>query len=170
MHRLLCWPRRKDRSSISYNASGPLSRLSIEQNLPQDKVSNSVLQNSNSEDLWSKAYIEIRNSDNALVDRFEKILSSENPGDTGVAPSEEQLSRIIETKLTLMEQNKWVVNVAGKSVEVRKQVERIVKVVRIAKDSLSVVANIEPVHLGVPVAALCLLTPVSPRSVICCGL
>lgn len=170
MPRLLCWPRRKDRSSVSYNASDPLSRLSIKQNVPRDTSSDPVPQTPNPKDLWRKAYIDIRNSNNVLVDRFEKILSSEIPGDNGATPSEERLSEIIETQMTLMEHNKWIVNVAGKPVEVRKQVERIVKVVRIAKDSLRVVASIDPVHIGIPVAALCLLTPVSPRSAVHCEL
>lgn len=155
------WLRCKDRSSGG-NASLSTSRgPSNEQNASSDTTSDSTACNPTTKNLWDEAYIELRSSQIALVDRFEQILLSESSGDDGATSRREQLSRTIENKLALMEQDKWVINFAGKSLEVRKQVERLVKVVQIMRDSVTVIANIEPVHLGIPVAAIRLLTPVS---------
>ena len=47
-----------------------------------------------------------------------------------------------------------------KAVEVREQVDRIVKVVLVAKDFISSAASIDPIHAGLPWAGVCMLLPV----------
>jgi len=51
--------------------------------------------------------------------------------------------------------------VCERSVKVRKQVNRIVKVMLVAKDFVSSVANMDLVHAGLPWAEVCMLLPVS---------
>ena len=160
MHRPY-WLRRKDKSPSLKGGSIPLIGPSIEQIVPSETASDHQDDKAVTKSLWERAYTELRICDNTLVDRFEKVLLSEDPEHNETTSREEQLSRIIEEKLALMEREKWVINVTGKSIKVRKQIKRVVKVVRMTKDSLSIVANIDPIHLGVPVAAVCLLTSVS---------
>ncbi len=160
MHRRNWW-QRKDKSPASNARLQPPAGASTKQNLISETATDSVDHHAAIEDLWGKAYMHLRKSDGALVARFEKVLLPEEPRNSGAASKEEQLTETIEQKLAIMKQKQWVVNIAGKSLEVREQVERLVKVVVIAKESLNVVANIDPMHLGVPVAALCLLIPVS---------
>ena len=67
------------------------------------------------------------------MDRFEEILLSEDSRDHEVTSRENQISRIVEAKLALMKQNEWALKFAGKSVEVRKLVERLVTVVQMTR-------------------------------------
>ena len=45
--------------------------------------------------------------------------------------------------------------------EVREQVDRIVKLVLVAKDFASAAASLDPIHAGLPWAGVCMLLPVS---------
>jgi hypothetical protein len=67
----------------------------------------------------------------------------------------------VDKKLTGMNMKQWRVKVCEISVEVREQVDRIVKVVLVAKDFVSPVASIDLVHAGFPWAGVCMLLPVS---------
>ena len=157
------WLLRKDRFSGSKVVSDTPPESSPKNDAPGDSTSNCVDRNAVTGDLWDAAYIELRNSNSALVDRFEEILLSEDSATHEVTPREDQLSRIVEAKLVLMKQKEWALRFAGKSVKVRKLVERLVTVVQMTRESLNVVANIDPIHFGLPVAAICSLIPVSPK-------
>ncbi|KAH0537439.1 hypothetical protein FGG08_005747 [Glutinoglossum americanum] len=58
-----------------------------------------------------------------------------------------------------MNKEQWRFSVGGTSVEVREQVDRIVKIVLVAKDSISSVASLGPIHAGLPWAGVCTLLP-----------
>lgn len=45
------------------------------------------------------------------------------------------------------------------SIEVREQVDRIIKIVTVAKDFVSSVASLDPIHAGLPWAGVCMLLP-----------
>jgi hypothetical protein len=49
-----------------------------------------------------------------------------------------------------MKGREWELRWRGKSVKVREQVERIVKVVKVFKDLRNSVAVIDPIHAGLP--------------------
>ena len=83
------------------------------------------------------------------------------PDDGDTSKRENQMWALIEKKLAAMNEKQWRVKVCGRSVEVREQVDRIVKVVLVAKDFISPVASIDPVHAGLPFAGVCMLLPVS---------
>ena len=162
------WMRRRDKSQHGQSALKPSSGLLGKQEMTVERSIGKVDDSVVTKDLWNEAYTDLRQSENVLVNRCEKILLSESLDEQGANPKAEQLSRVVEAKLAQMERDKWVVNHAGKSIEVRNQIERLVKFVGKVKESLSVVANIDPIHLGVPVAAMCLLTSVSSPSWIYC--
>ncbi len=103
-----------------------------------------------------------------LVDAFEKMLMSKpeieptlSMGNKDPSEREKQMSALVDKKLAAMNERQWRVRVCGRSVEVREQVDRIVKVVLVAKDFVSSVANMDPVHAGLPWAGVCMLLPVS---------
>lgn len=76
------------------------------------------------------------------------------------AKREKQMSALVAKKLEVMNEKKWRFDIGGKSVEVRDQVDRIVKIVLVAKDFISSAATIDPVHAGLPWAGVCMLLPV----------
>jgi hypothetical protein len=80
-------------------------------------------------------------------------------GDT--SKREKQMSALVDKKLEVMNNRQWRIKVCGRSVEVREQVDRIVKIVLVAKDFISSAATIDPLHAGLPWAGVCLLLPVS---------
>jgi hypothetical protein len=73
---------------------------------------------------------------------------------------EKRVSALVDKKLAAMNKEQWRFKIGDKSVEVREQVDRIVKVVLVAKDFISSVASIDPIHAGLPWAGVCMLLPV----------
>jgi hypothetical protein len=106
-----------------------------------------------------------------LVNAFERILMSEPEIEPEIEPTslrngytakrEQQMSALVDKKLAAMNERQWRVRACGRSVEVREQVDRVVKVVLVAKDFISSVAIIDPIHAGLPWAGVCVLLPVS---------
>lgn len=81
-------------------------------------------------------------------------------GDEDTSEREKRMSALVDKKLAAMNKEQWRFKVGDKSVEVREQVDRIVKVVLVAKDFISSVAIIDPIHVGLPWAGVCMLLPV----------
>ena len=109
----------------------------------------------------------MRDDKRELVNSFEKILIPESElepagrDNEDTSKRERQMSSLVNKKLRDMNNRQWRVKVCGRSVEVRGQVDRIVKVVLVAKDLISPMAGIDPLHAGLPWAGVCMLLPVS---------
>jgi hypothetical protein len=73
------------------------------------------------------------------------------------------MSQLVSEKLEIMNRKQWRFEVGGKSVEVREQVDRVVKVVLVARDLLNATASLDPVHAGLPLGGVCVLLSVSAR-------
>lgn len=84
---------------------------------------------------------------------------------------ERQMSTLVQEKVAAMNERKWRMKICGRSVEIREQVDRIVKGILVAKDFITPFANLDPVHAGLPWAGVCMLLPVDklglPRLVRC---
>lgn len=70
------------------------------------------------------------------------------------------MSKFIGARLAAMNDRKWRVRLGEHSIEVREQVDRIINIVLVAKDFVSSVASMDPVHAGLPWAGVCLLLPI----------
>ncbi|KAL8798161.1 MAG: hypothetical protein Q9182_006912 [Xanthomendoza sp. 2 TL-2023] len=133
-------------------------------------------------DLWAQAYQELIKDNPKLLLALEDILNShsqeikdERVPSTGLRPTppfndvistpyplptrEEDMSRVIESRLAIMEDNKWRLRMGEHSIEVRQQIERIIKIVTVAKDFVSSAASMDPIHAGLPWAGICVLLP-----------
>jgi N-terminal domain of NWD NACHT-NTPase len=109
----------------------------------------------------------LRNEKGNIVEAFEELLISEPESestasldDEDTSEREKRMSALVDKKLAAMNKEQWRFKVGDKSVEVREQVDRIVKVVLVAKDFISSVASIDPIHTGLPWAGVCMLLPV----------
>ena len=116
---------------------------------------------------WDKAYDSLRQEKEDLVNDFEKILLSEPElGRSVILDSTEPDTRektmrsFVSKKLAAMNDKKWRLNVAGSSVEIREQVDRLLKTILVAKDFISSVASMDPIHAGLPWAGVCMLLSV----------
>lgn len=126
--------------------------------------------------LWLEAYDELRGRNDDLVSAFEKILASSSASEALTpsskdkeqhVPTEAQLNDLVNDKLSYMNERQWRISLGNKSIEVRTQVDRILKIVTVAKDFGSSLASLDPIHAGLPWAGVCLLLRVcSPQKVL----
>lgn len=109
-----------------------------------------------SKDLWEEAYELLRKEDKDLVDKYEKILSTEVAACTtdGLSGNgrqrQEQMAALVMKKSAAMRSKQWRFMIRGKPVEIREQVDRILKILTAVKDVTSPLANTEPLHAGIP--------------------
>lgn len=116
--------------------------------------------------LWDLAFEDLRKREKNLVDAFEKILMAESEVETNLhngdaSKREKQMSAFVAKKLDAMNKEQWRFTIGDMSVDVREQVDRIVKIVLVAKEFISPVASVDPIHAGLPWAGVCILLPVS---------
>ena len=117
--------------------------------------------------LWEAAFGRLSDEKPDLVRRFNGVLESEthpvtssaNVGQHGL-PTQAQLSELIERKLARMKDRQWRLPLGKTSIEVRKQIDRILQIVLVAKDLGSSLASMDPIHAGIPWAGVCVLLPV----------
>ena len=116
---------------------------------------------------WDRAYDILRGEKKDLVNDFEKILLSEPESELstsldGTEPVQREnlMSSFIAKKLMAMNDKKWKIHVAGSSIEVREQVDRLLKTILVAKDFISSAASMDPIHAGLPWAGVCMLLSV----------
>ena len=128
-------------------------------------------------DLWDQAYQLLRteSANKKLLEGYEKILSQEAEGnndgpsaDTGTLNREEKLSMLISKKLQVIDEARWKFRVGGETVEIKAQMERIVKATLFAKDFISSVASSEP-HAALAWTGVCLLLPVGASKFLVSG-
>ncbi len=117
--------------------------------------------------LWDLAFSELRKEKPALVDLYEKILALKPEKESAATLSgqnaistEVRMSELVSRKLESMNDRQWRLKLRGKSIKIRSQVERILKIVIVAKDLGSSLASLDPVHAGLPWAGICFLLPV----------
>ena len=126
--------------------------------------------------LWAQAYQGLTDDDPRLVAALDHLLTqgtqlhdSRSPspqssyGDAknpGALPNmEEQMSALIESRLKIMDDRKWQLRMGEHTVQIRQQIDRIIKIVTVAKDFISSAASMDPVHAGLPWAGICVLLP-----------
>ncbi|KAJ5174127.1 uncharacterized protein N7482_000004 [Penicillium canariense] len=139
---------------------------------PNPAVSPSSSQSSSKDKqpLWEKAYDELRRDEADLVASFERIMTSESQAsqewdrsssaqETQPQNRQQRLSLLVNEKIKQMNNRKWRFKIGQKDVKVREMVDQIVKIMMIAKDCVSAAANLDPVHVGLPWAGICVLLP-----------
>jgi hypothetical protein len=101
------------------------------------------------------------------VEGYEEVLANEiSLPNLSVLENEScqrqrQMASLVEKKLAAMRDKEWKITVRGKSLEIRKQVDRVLKIVLAGKDLISSAASMDPIHAGLPWAGVCMLLPVS---------
>ena len=110
-------------------------------------------------DLWQLAYIKFSEDDPDLKQKYQRMLLKdlESPGEEDL---QKKMSSILSRNLNKMTSRQWSIKWKGKPRQVRDQVDRIVKVVQIAKDFGSAAAGLDPIHAGLPWAGVSILLQV----------
>ena len=117
-------------------------------------------------DLWGLAYKQLLAEDEPLVRHYEEVLKSAAIVTDGLAADiQEQVQALLVLKRKQVLQKQWRLQWGNKSIKVRTQIDRIVKIISAFKDAGSVAANADPFHAGLPWAGICFLLAVSTSEV-----
>ncbi len=122
-----------------------------------------------SHDLWDRAYESLREDKDGrkLMDAYEKILLSDLNDDhsfpavaegTGTSKRERDMSALVEKKVKAVDDARWKFQLGERTVEMKTQVDRIIKAILFAKDFVSSAASAEP-HAALAWAGVCMLLP-----------
>ena len=113
-------------------------------------------------DLWGLAYKQLLAKNEPLVKHYEEVLKGAGivSGDS-VANIQEQAQLVLVLKRKQILQKQWSLQWGNKSIKVRAQIDRIVKIIGAFKEAGSVAANVDPLHAGLPWAGICFLLAVS---------
>ena len=120
-------------------------------------------------DLWDRAYEILREDKDSrkLMDAYEKILLSELKDDhsfpavaedTGTSTREIYMSALVEKKVKAVEDARWKFQLGERTIELKIQIDRIVKAILFAKDFVSSAVSAEP-HAALAWAGVCMLLP-----------
>ena len=116
-------------------------------------------------DLWDEAYEALRETNTKLVEQYEETIvridqAVAHLGPVGSVARQDQLSAFITRRLDSIEKDKKSLVVAGKTIVLHEQVNRVVRIIMFAKDFVSSAVNAEP-HAALAWTGVCLLLPVS---------
>ena len=116
-------------------------------------------------DLWDEAYKALRGTDGKLVEQYEETIMRENQEDTHLEPvgslaRQQQLSSIVTRRLDSIEKDQKSFVVAGKTVVLHEQFNKIVRIIMLARNFVSQAVSAEP-HAALAWAGVCVLLPVS---------
>lgn len=116
--------------------------------------------------LWDWAYETFARKNKDLDRAFREIVSTGTGSSSELLTSkryedkEKQLSAHVRKQVERMESREWKIRLGSKTINVWTQVERILKIALAIKDFGTQVANLDPVHAGLPVAGLYLILSV----------
>jgi hypothetical protein len=111
--------------------------------------------------MWVAAYMKLRAENPCLAEDYHRILAKDT--ETPLFPSKpaEMMSTVVARKLNEMKEKEWSIRWGNKSVKLREQVDRIVKVMIVFRDTLSPIPGLDPLHAGLPWAGVCIILSVS---------
>ncbi len=122
-----------------------------------------------SHDLWDRAYESLREDKDSrkFMNAYEKILLSDLKDDNsfptvaegmGTSTREKYMSALVEKKVKAVDDARWKFQLGERTVEMKTQVDRIVKAILFAKDFVSSAVSAEP-HTALAWAGVCMLLP-----------
>ena len=127
---------------------------------PPDNVE--VLPKPGQSDLWGLAYKQLSDKNESLVRHYEEVLERAGIASVGsVANIQEQAQAVLVLKRKQILQRQWSLQWGNKSIKVRAQIDRVVKIIGAFKEVGSVAANVDPLYAGLPWAGICFLLAVS---------
>jgi hypothetical protein len=116
-------------------------------------------------DYWMEAYIKLREKERSLVEHFETIVQSDHKEFGGTNGSREDIPKLMEAvvsrRLNLWQKERWRFRLGNKQIHLSKQIDGVIKNALKTKEFLFAVGQVDPVHVGLPLAGVCLLLSVS---------
>lgn len=113
--------------------------------------------------LWDEAWKELVREDPELVAKFDAIVTkASSPAATSPVPTYDHdfLKGFIAIQFDSIAQRQWHLQLGKCSVSVRSTLEKVIGIITTTKDFATQAAALDPLHAGLPVAAICLLVTV----------
>ena len=113
------------------------------------------------DDFWGLAYKQLLTENEPLVRNYEEVLKTAAiVSDDSATDIQEQVQSVLALKRKQVLQRQWRLQWGNKSIKVRTQIDRIVKIIGAFQEAGSVAANADPLHAGLPWAGICFLLAV----------
>ena len=118
--------------------------------------------------LWDKAYARLREENMELVEAYESLLTNTASIQEGL-PVRKTMKALVDNRVEVMTKREWKIRIPWRQepMVIRDLVDKIVNVVLKFKDFANVATSIDPIHVGIPVAGICVLLPVSNPLLLC---
>ncbi|MCJ1378245.1 hypothetical protein MMC17_001342 [Xylographa soralifera] len=108
-------------------------------------------------DLWSQAFQKLRERKPDVAKSFEKLLR-EAPHVSGTL--EEQIAAVTNANIRRMTESQWRIKWGARNYLLRGILDRIISAIQVAvKDLGGPLSNLDPIHIGIPFAGVCILLP-----------
>ena len=122
--------------------------------------------------LWEKAYIQSSEDGKtkALFEQYEAVLEDSSLESFRGATFPRQMAALVQSRIEIMKKKQWMLQWDQKSIVVRDQAARIVKFVQTFQSLGNAIAQIDPVHAGIPWAGVCAILNVSNLLMLICYL
>ena len=121
-----------------------------------------VLPEPGRDDFWGLAYKQLLAENEPLVRHYQEVLKAAAiASDDSTADTQKQIQSVLALKRKQILHKQWRLQWGNKSIRVRTQIDRIIKLISAFKEAGSVAANVDPLHAGLPWAGICFLLAVS---------
>lgn len=110
--------------------------------------------------LWQLALAKLRTEDNSLVDDFAELLQLEldvSDGSNWIS----QISSTVSTRVERLKTRQWHYKWRGKPKKIRDQFQRVLQILTAVNGLMSTAANVDPLHIGLPLAGISVILNVS---------
>jgi hypothetical protein len=134
-----------------------------------DKGSREEKPPSTSNNLWKRTYDELgADKDNRIwIERYENIVKSIANDDENIPKDstvKEKMEAVVRTRMKIMTNRQWVLQWGSKSINLRQQVDNIVKVIQRGSSIGSQIASLDPTYGSIAWTGICIVLPVrNPR-------
>ncbi|KAN0120216.1 hypothetical protein V8E51_002424 [Hyaloscypha variabilis] len=107
--------------------------------------------------LWEKTYTQMSDNEKykELFIQYKAILDENSPSKAKKASFPQKMEANVQKQISVMKQKQWVLQWDKKSIVIRDQAERIVKFVQTFSALGDTIAQIDPIHVGIPWAGVC---------------
>jgi hypothetical protein len=133
----------------SQGSSSPYKEIQQAEKLPHLLDPDISMRNAK---LWEKAYSQLTKDPKTkdLIEKYEAILDEDVPQQNVKSSFPKKMEASVEQQVLAMKQKQWVLQWDQKSIVIRDQAERIVKFVQTFSSLGTAIAQIDPIHVGIP--------------------
>jgi hypothetical protein len=117
--------------------------------------------------LWHLALAKLRTEDNSLVNDYAELLQV-NLDVSGGTNWILQVSSIVSTRMERLKARQWHYKWRGKPKKFRDQFQRILQIVTAINSVSAAAGNIDPLHIGLPLAGISVILNVSEKEIFLC--